>query len=124
MNTSGTDPDLASRQQARVLVRAARKAFETYRRFSQEEVDRICYAACEAGFRASRQLAELAVEETGFGRAVSKQAKNEFSTRGLWAYIRDLRTCGLVRSDQARGVYEYADPFGVVAGFGALFDQA
>lgn len=107
--------DLASRQQARDLLAVTRRAFETFRTFSQERVDRICYAMAEAGFREAQRLAEMAVEETGFGIVASKRAKNEFSTRGLWAYIRDLKTCGLVTSDDARGVYEYADPFGVVA---------
>lgn len=107
--------DLASRQQARNLLAVTRRAFETFRSFPQKDVDRICYAMVEAGFRESQRLAEMAVEETGLGVVASKRAKNEFATRGLWAGIRDLKTCGLVSSDDARRVYEYADPFGIVA---------
>ena len=109
------DLDLASKQEARDLVARTRRAFETFRHFSQEMIDDICFAAVEAGFRESRRLAEMAVAETGFGRVEGKFQKNAFSTRGLWEYIRDLRTAGLVAADDARGLYDYADPFGVVA---------
>ena len=108
-------PDLGSRQQARELLERTRAAFELYRSYDQARVDRICYAMVEAGYRESRRLAELAVAETGFGRVESKEAKNRFATRGLWRYIRELKTCGLIASDPRRGVDDYADPFGVIA---------
>jgi acetaldehyde dehydrogenase (acetylating) len=49
------------------------------------------------------------------GRVDGKTAKNRFSTRGLWAAIRGLKTCGIVSEDPERGLMEVADPFGVVA---------
>ncbi len=107
--------DLGSRQQARDLLERTRAAFEVYRHFSQAKVDRICYAMVEAGYRESLRLAEMAVAETGFGRVEGKLAKNRFATRGLWRYIRELKTCGLIASDPVRGVDDYADPFGVIA---------
>ncbi|MFT7616974.1 MAG: acetaldehyde dehydrogenase (acetylating) [Planctomycetota bacterium] len=107
--------DLDSRIQARELLHRGRAAFDVLRRFSQQDVDRICYAMVEAGYRASEQLAKMAVEESGFGTVPGKIAKNRFSTRGLWAHIRDMKTCGLIRSDEGRGVFEYGDPFGVIA---------
>ncbi len=109
------DRDLASRQQARDLVAVTRSAFERYRTFDQGSVDRICHAVVEAGYREAERLARMAVEETDIGKVASKKAKNEFATRGLWRGIRDMATCGLVGRDPARGVDEYADPFGVVA---------
>ena len=109
------EQDLASRQEVRELVATGRRAFERLRRLGQDEIDRICFAMAKAGYEASRRLAEMAVEETGFGRVEGKRLKNEFSTSGLWAAIRELKTCGLVRRDQANGIEEYADPFGVVA---------
>ena len=44
-----------------------------------------------------------------------KTAKNRFATRGLWAAIREMKTCGIVAEDAAKGLLEVADPFGVVA---------
>jgi acyl-CoA reductase-like NAD-dependent aldehyde dehydrogenase len=109
------DPDLASIAEARALLARTRAAFERYRTFDQARVDRITYAVVEAGYGAAERLAKVAVEETGMGRVDGKTAKNRFSTRGLWAAIRGLKTCGIVSEDPERGLMEVADPFGVVA---------
>ena len=109
------DRDLASRQQARALLAETRRAYLQMRTFSQEKVDQICVAAMRAGREAAGSLAAAAVEETGFGSVDGKTAKNEFATRDVWAAIESMKTCGLVSSDPERGLYEYADPFGVVA---------
>jgi acyl-CoA reductase-like NAD-dependent aldehyde dehydrogenase len=109
------DPDLASIAEARSLLKRTRAAFERFRTFDQTKVDRIAYAAVEAGYGAAARLAQLAVEETGMGRVDGKTAKNRFSTRGLWAAIRGMKTCGIVSEDRVRGIIEVADPFGVVA---------
>jgi acetaldehyde dehydrogenase (acetylating) len=109
------DQDLASIAEARSLLRRTRQAFERFKTFDQERVDRITHAAVEAGYASAERLARLAVEETGIGRVDGKTAKNRFATRGLWAAIRGLKTCGIVSEDPASGVMEVADPFGVVA---------
>ncbi len=109
------DQDLASIAEARALLRRTRQAFTQFRTFDQARVDRIVYAAVEAGYRAAERLAQLAVEETGMGRADGKTAKNRFATRGVWAAIRNLKTCGIINEDPAQGIIEVADPFGIVA---------
>jgi acyl-CoA reductase-like NAD-dependent aldehyde dehydrogenase len=109
------DQDLASIAEARSLLERTRKAFERFKTFDQARIDRITYAAVEAGYGAAERLARLAVEETGIGHVPGKTAKNRFSTRGLWAAIRGLKTCGIVSEDADSGVLEVADPFGVVA---------
>ena len=65
------DADLVSIQESRDLLKKARAAWSTYRRFSQAQVDRITQAMVEAGVAASESLARLAVSETGMeiGRA-------------------------------------------------------
>lgn len=109
------DKDLASMQEARDLVAAARAAWETWRHASQEEVDRVCAAMAEAGFQASERLGRLAQEETGYGVALHKKLKNEFGSRLVWESIRDLKTVGVIRRDEARRLVEIAWPMGVVA---------
>ena len=109
------DQDLLSIADARDCARRARVAFEAYRSFDQEAVDRITHAAVEAGYAAASSLAQQAVEESGIGRVDSKTIKNQFGTRGLWHEIRSMLTCGVVRDDPRSGVTEIADPFGVVA---------
>ena len=109
------DKDLSSVQEARDLVQKAHHAWETWRRASQEEVDRVCAAMAEAGYQAAERLGRMAQEETGFGVAAHKKLKNEFGSRRVWESIRDLRTVGVLRHDPQRRLYEIAWPMGVVA---------
>jgi acetaldehyde dehydrogenase/alcohol dehydrogenase len=54
-------------------IRAAQK---TYSAFSQEQVDKIFFAAACAADRARIKLAKMAVEETGMGVVEDKVIKN------------------------------------------------
>ncbi len=109
------DSDLQSVQQARDLVTRARAAQERLSLFTQKQADAVCAAMAEAGFREAERLAKLAVEETQMGRVDSKTFKNTFCTRDLWAAMKDMPTCGIVRRDDKNMVYEIAEPMGVVA---------
>ncbi|HKE01160.1 MAG TPA: aldehyde dehydrogenase family protein [Planctomycetota bacterium] len=109
------DRDLLAIQEVRTLLRRAHEAQQAFERFDQASVDRVTKAMVEAGARAAEPLAKLAVEETGYGRVDSKTLKNLFATEVLWESIRDLKTVGIVRRDEANGVYEVAAPYGVVA---------
>jgi acetaldehyde dehydrogenase (acetylating) len=109
------DDDLRSVQQARDLVTAARKAWEQYAHFSQEQVDRIVEAAATAASKAAYELAALAVEETGFGVVEHKFIKNKFASDDVYRFIRDMKTVGIIREIPDRKVVEIAEPVGVVA---------
>jgi acetaldehyde dehydrogenase (acetylating) len=109
------DRDLRSIQQVRDLLRQAHEASKRLRTMSQQEVDRICQAMVQAGKRETARLASMAVEDTGFGKAEDKMVKNWVCTDLLWESIREMRTAGFVRSDNARGVHEVAEPMGIVA---------
>lgn len=109
------DKDLQALQAVRDAVGAAHQAQLVYAEFGQEKVDRICEAMVDAGWRNSRYLAELAVEETAMGKAESKHLKNFVGLRLTWDDIRDLKTCGVVRADHDRRVFEMVDPYGVIA---------
>ncbi|MBI2899070.1 MAG: aldehyde dehydrogenase family protein [Planctomycetes bacterium] len=109
------DKGLDSIQQARDLVTKAHKAQEELAQFSQKDVDALCAAIAEEGFKQADYLAKLAVEETQLGRADSKKTKNEFCTRDLWAAMKEMRTCGIVERDDKNMVYRIAEPMGTVA---------
>ncbi len=109
------DKDLASIQEARDLVAVANEAWKFWSRASQEQVDHVCAAMAEAGFRASERLGRQAQEETGFGVASHKKLKNEFGSRTVWESIRELKTVGVIRHDATHRLYEIAWPMGVVA---------
>jgi acetaldehyde dehydrogenase (acetylating) len=108
------DADLRSIQEARDLVRRSRAAWETFRRFDQGKVDRICEAMARAGSEASEMLARLAVEESGFGSVAGKYQKNKFCTDMLWESLKDLKTAGVVLRDDERRYYQVAEPYGVI----------
>ncbi len=108
------DSDLQSIQEARELVRRSRTAWEAYRKFDQESVDRICEAVSRACSDAAEKLARLAVEESGFGSVAGKFQKNKFCSDMLWESLRDMKTVGVVHRDDERRYYRVAEPYGVV----------
>lgn len=109
------DQDLLSIQEVRTKVDLAWKAFQQYRRFTQEQVDGIVEAMAAAARGQARRLAELAVEETGYGNVPSKLAKNLLCADLLPRRIRGLKTIGVVREIPEQQVVEIAEPVGVVA---------
>ncbi|MBR0599880.1 acetaldehyde dehydrogenase (acetylating) [Sinanaerobacter chloroacetimidivorans] len=110
------DRDLATLQEVRNLVNAAKKAQDILKNFSQEQVDQICLAIAEAGERNSCMLAESAVSETGMGKYEDKCFKNYFASKVLYDYIKDMKTVGIIRKNDAEKVWEVAEPVGVIAG--------
>ncbi len=110
------DADLFSIQEARTLLARAAEAQRALARLDQAQTDRIVAAMVEAGAAQAGFLAELAVRETGYGRVDSKTAKNLFATEHTWEQLATEQTVGVLSHDEARGVTELAEPFGVVAG--------
>jgi len=109
------DADLLSVQQARQLAARARKAQRVLADFTQEQVDRIVEAMATVARSEAERLARLAHEETGFGNVPDKTRKNLFVAENVAAYIRPMRTVGILREDTVRRVVEIAEPMGVVA---------
>jgi len=109
------DQDLASIQEARDLAHQAHEAWKSWSHASQAEVDHVCAAMAEAGYRASERLGRLAHDETGYGVAEHKKIKNEFGSRRVWESIREVKTVGVLRHDPDRRLYEIAWPMGVIA---------
>lgn len=109
------DRDLQSIQEVRSLVARAYEAQKAFEKFSQSQVDAIVSAMAEAAFNESQRLADLAVEETGYGKPEDKYLKNTFVAKHVADYIRPLRTMGIISEDPVRKVTEIAVPMGVVA---------
>ena len=110
------DKDLQSIQDARDLLSRAARAAESFKRATQEEVDRIVLAMAQAAERHAEALARHAVQETGMGRYEDKVTKNLFSAVQVREYILPLRTTGIIREVPEARVKELAVPMGVVAG--------
>jgi acetaldehyde dehydrogenase (acetylating) len=110
------DKDLISIQETRNLIERAAQAQGVYQGYDQESVNRVVAAVARATEAEAEPLAKLAHEETGFGKWEDKVLKNRFASRNVHAYIRDLKTIGILREDTAKGIIEIGVPVGVVAG--------
>ncbi|GFM35054.1 acetaldehyde dehydrogenase (acetylating) [Desulfovibrio subterraneus] len=110
------DKDLLSIQEARALVRAARKAQAEYALMDQEHIDAIVKAIADAAVAHAETLAAMAVEETGFGKVQDKKTKNILASEKLIEAIKDMKTIGVIKDDKEHKIVEIAVPVGVIAG--------
>lgn len=109
------DKDLASVQEMRDAVQKANEAQEQFMNFSQEKIDYIVEAVAQAAYRKSKELAQMAVEETGMGVAEHKVLKNEVGSMGVFESIKDEKTIGVLENDTKNKIQKIAYPFGVIA---------
>jgi acetaldehyde dehydrogenase (acetylating) len=109
------DQDLISVQEVRSKVEEAYAAWQIYRTFSQGQVDSVVEAVASAARANARRLAELAVEETGYGKAEDKLSKNLLAADVLPRAMRGLKTVGILRELPERKIIEIGVPMGVVA---------
>lgn len=93
-------------------VRAAQREFATY---TQEQVDKIIFAAAMAANKARIPLAKMAVEETGMGLVEDKIIKNHYAAEYIYNAYKNTKTCGVIEEDKAYGIKKIAEPLGVIA---------
>jgi acetaldehyde dehydrogenase/alcohol dehydrogenase len=113
---NGGPPELAAEAAARLdgFVARARVAADSFRQLDQEQVDRIVWSMVVAGLKNAVELAQLAMDETGFGVFEDKVVKNYIATEFLFDYLKDKRSVGVIAEDPERGIQEVAEPIGVV----------
>lgn len=109
------DQDLISIQEVRAKVNLAYAAWTRYRSVSQSQADAIVEAMSAAARANALHLAERAVEETGYGNARDKFAKNMFAADVLAKRMRGMRTLGVLREVWDEKIVEIGAPMGVVA---------
>jgi acyl-CoA reductase-like NAD-dependent aldehyde dehydrogenase len=109
------DQDLISVQEVRVKIEKAHAAWQTYKNFTQEQVDAVVEAVAAKGQAHARRLAEMAVEETGMGNVDDKVAKNLLASYLLANYIRGMKTVGVLREVPEKRLTEIGESQGVVA---------
>ncbi|MCH8875801.1 MAG: aldehyde dehydrogenase family protein [Chloroflexi bacterium] len=99
------------------LYERARRAFEQIEFWPQEKVDEMVAAVAWEWQReaTAKELARLAVDESGIGVYEDKVAKIQSKTRGTLWDMNGVKTCGLVEEDKERGLRIYAKPMGVIA---------
>lgn len=99
------------------LLARARAAQARFADADQETADAAALAAGWAILEPgrNRELAEMAVRDTGLGNVADKVAKNRRKTLGLLRDLKGARSVGVLRDDPAAGIVEIARPVGVVA---------
>ncbi|MDO5415643.1 MAG: bifunctional acetaldehyde-CoA/alcohol dehydrogenase [Lachnospiraceae bacterium] len=93
-------------------MREAQKVFAT---FTQEQVDKIFFAAAMAANKARIPLAKMAVKETGMGIVEDKVIKNHYAAEYIYNAYKNTKTCGVIEEDTAYGIKKIAEPIGLVA---------
>jgi sulfoacetaldehyde dehydrogenase len=118
MNLQTTSDDIEAHHAPIVgQIVSARAAMATLKGASQARIDEAVTALAWAIYKPehAKELAELAVADTGLGNVPDKVTKN---TRKTFGALRDLlraKTVGIIEEDPAKGLVKYAKPVGVVA---------
>jgi len=117
MTASSANSNDAPEQIISDLIERGRKAMVTFESADQARVDEAVTALAWSIYEPGRakQLAEMAVEDTGLGSVASKIIKN---TRKTFGTLRDLsraKTVGIIEEDKALGLVKYGKPVGIVA---------
>jgi len=110
------DKDLMSIQEVRNLIELSRTAQKQFSVYDSEKIDEIVKGMAEGIYLHSERLARLANEETGFGKWQDKKLKNELASKGVYEYIKCMKTVGIIREDKELGIVEIGTPMGVISG--------
>lgn len=110
------DLDLRSIQEARDLARKGAAAAKQMAGYTSEQIDRILKSMVEAARAHAACLGKMAVEETGFGKALDKAYKNHAASVLLYEDIKDMKTVGIISEDPEKKILEVAAPAGLIMG--------
>ena len=96
-------------------IERVRKAQKEFALFTQEQVDKIFFAAAVAANKARIPLAKQAVAETGMGVVEDKVIKNHYAAEYIYNAYKNTKTCGVIEEDKEFGIKKVAEPIGVIA---------
>ena len=109
------DKDLLSIQEVRDLLKEAKKAQSIYSTFTQEQIDTIVKELSKEALKHEVELAKMANQETGFGKWEDKVLKNRLAAQGVYEYIKDMKTTGIINEDKNAKIIEIGVPMGIIA---------
>jgi len=110
------DKDLRSIQEARDLARLGKVAANKIADYTEEQIDKILRNMVRVAEENAVCLAQMAVEETGFGKVEDKTFKNHLAATILYESIKDMKTIDIIREDEVNKIIEIAEPVGLVMG--------
>ena len=109
--------ELPERERVEALVTRGRAAMRAFADADQARVDEAVTALAWSIYKPehARELAELAVYDTGMGNVADKITKNRRKTFGTLRDLMRARTVGVIEELPDLGLVKYAKPVGVVA---------
>ena len=110
------DYDLRSVQEVRDLARLGQIATEKIANYTEDQIDKIIRNMVRVAEENAVSLAQMAVEETGFGKVADKTYKNHMASTLLYDAIKDMKTIGIVSEDPIARTMDVADPVGLLMG--------
>ena len=110
------DYDLQSIQEARDLARRGEAAAKQMAGYTSEQIDRILQNMVKTAEEHAACLAQMAVEETGFGKVLDKTYKNHAASTLLYNDIKEMKTVGIICEDKDKGTMDVAEPVGLIMG--------
>lgn len=108
------DKDLSSIQEARNLAARGKIAANKIAHYKEEEIDRILCNIVRKVEENALRLAEMAVEETGFGKVKDKAYKNHMASTIVYESMKDIKTIGVI--EEKEDIISVASPMGLVMG--------
>ena len=99
------------------VIGRARRAQRAFANVSQERADDAVRALAWSIYKPehARELAELAVADTGLGNVPDKIVKKQRKTFGTLRDLLRVKSVGIIEENHALGLVKYAKPIGVVA---------
>jgi sulfoacetaldehyde dehydrogenase len=98
------------------LIDRGRSAMAIFANADQARVDEAVTALCWAIYKPenAKELAELAVQDTGLGNVTDKITKNQRKNFGTLRDLLRVKTVGVIEEMPEKGLVKYAKPVGVV----------
>ncbi len=96
-------------------LQRARQAQKEYEGFTQQRIDEAVMAVAKAVYDNAKELAALAVDETGMGVVADKTVKNKSKAATIWNSLRGKKSIGIIERNSDTGIVKVAKPIGVAA---------
>ncbi len=92
-----------------------KKIQKDFAKFSQQQVDKIFFAAASAANKQRIPLARMAVEETSMGIIEDKAIKNHYASEYIYNKYKNTLTCGVIEENSSYGTKKIAEPIGLIS---------
>ncbi len=97
------------------FVERAKGAMDAISHYDQKQIDLVVRAIGKCAYDHAELMADIAVEETGYGKKESKIIKNRRTAMAAWYFLKDKKSTGVIEDNKEKMLITLAKPAGVVA---------